>query len=77
MNLAASHLYPEKEGTYIEGEMVRDVPQEELLAHFEGWEEDARQLCQVRDTAYIFHYVNLSWALVYGETQQVGCERAE
>ena len=47
LNVAALRMYAEKEGTPIEGDMIREVPHEELLSNFEGWEEEVRQLCQV------------------------------
>ena len=47
LNIAATRIYAEKEGSSIEGNMIREVPPEELLEHFEGWEDEAKQLCQV------------------------------
>ena len=58
INVGASCLFPEKEGSLAMGAITRDVPQEELLAQFEGWEEQVQQLCQVGDYDFFFIPLN-------------------
>ena len=47
INVVAFCSWPEKEGTKWTGNIVEQRTQEELLEHFEGWEEEVVQLLTV------------------------------
>lgn len=51
VNLAAFHCFRNMAGTKHEGKYVDVRTTEQLVKEFEGWEEEAGQLLQVR---YIF-----------------------
>jgi len=38
---------PEKIGTYIDGPVVQESKQEEVMSHFRNWEDDVEALLKV------------------------------
>ena len=47
INFVGFRTYAEKEGTRFDGMFMEERPREELLEHFEGWDEEVQQLLQV------------------------------
>lgn len=48
MNVSAGHTYPGKKGTPFEGQLVEERSTEELVQEYDGWEDEVKQLLQVR-----------------------------
>lgn len=48
MNVVAFVSRPDKVGTCHGGKLVEERSIEELLAHFEGWEEEVQQILRVK-----------------------------
>ncbi|KAF4618175.1 hypothetical protein D9613_011654 [Agrocybe pediades] len=44
INVAALVLNPEKKGTYLDGPVVQQSKREDIIRHYQGWEEDVEVL---------------------------------
>ncbi|KAF9541153.1 FAD/NAD(P)-binding domain-containing protein, partial [Agrocybe pediades] len=44
INVAALVLNPEKKGTYVDGPVVQQSKREDIIRHYQGWEEDVEVL---------------------------------
>lgn len=47
INVGAFYSNPEQEGNPFPGNPVQETSREELLQHYEGWEDDAVKLIEV------------------------------